>query len=428
MTSLSTGFTTLQLNNRMSANGALPYDKCPGLMSGEVQRNCQSAFRQHMLTNTSVDDLLDSLMTMPTSDLDDREAVDIFIVNAAFALSAPCEDYDALYEYIHDMFDCLDIDLLRECQNTTRWILDTNPVNPYLAFKNSSIDHWGALNEIFSCGEKLLLLAVIFDDVQMAEKVSQSRFAGDFKRNLGEALAKTIFDPLSSVRCWAEMTNPSMVEVECRISRQARALQTYQNTTKPVAFELAGNLLYKITPEIGSQSEFSAGVYNLFALAAKSQDHMLRHIPRYFEFISHCPGIIEECLDAAISHKNPDLIPVLINDLRKAGIADCQILYKHIERNSYGEYLDKIDNKDILTQQYLEDLLSSSTLLKKEATRSYGVALQALLGFVDPALIDKYAKSDAQLQSAYSVTGNKKYLERMSEATTLDQLGADLGL
>lgn len=426
MTSLPSGFTGLQLNNRVDSHGALPYDECPDLMSGEVQRNCQSAFRQHMLKNTSIDELLEAFVPTPKSNQDGREAVEHFIANVAFALSAPCGDYDDLLEYILEKFEELDPSLFRACYDTTRWILGQNPVNPYLAFKKSSLENWGELNEAFSVQDKLLQVAVIFDDVHMVDKISKSVFSRDFRKSLCTALAKTVFDPLSSVRGWADMTTPSMMEVECRISRQAKALETTSFPVASMGWELSGHQLYKSAPEIAAQGEFYPGQYNLDSLAIRSKDHGLRHIPGYYELLIRYPEVIEDCLAAAMSD-NPAIVPVLIDDLHKAGVPGHQILYKHIERRSPGEYLDKIASANTLEQEYVEDLLSSSAN-QIRARKAHGMAIDALLAYVDPQHIDQCAKTDTQLRAAYAFTGEKRYLERMSEGTVVDQLGTDLGL
>lgn len=426
MTSLLTGFAGLQLNNRMNSDGARPYDECPELISGEVQRSCQSAFRQHMLNDTGIDDLLDAVASTPKSERDDREAVDIFIANVAFALSAPCGDYDDLLEYILEKFAELDALLIRDCYDTIRWILDCNPINPYLAFKNTSVENWLDLNEAFSVQDTLLQLAVIFDDAPMVEKISKSVFSRDFRKSLCSALAKTVFDALSSVRSWAEMTTPSMMEVECRISRQAKALETTSFPLASVGLDISGHQLYKIAPEIGTKCEFYEGLYNMDSLAIRSKDHGLRHIPGYYELLTRYPEVIEDCLAAAMSD-NPFMVQVLIEDLHKAGIPGHQILYKHIERRSPGEYLDKIASANTLEQEYVEDLLSSSAN-QVRAGKAHGMAIDALLAYVDPQHIDRCAKTDTQLRAAYAFTGEKRYLERMSEGTAVDQLGADLGL
>ncbi|AYG47890.1 hypothetical protein DV532_26770 (plasmid) [Pseudomonas sp. Leaf58] len=426
MTSLLTGFAGLQLNNRMNSDGARPYDECPELISGEVQRSCQSAFRQHMLNNTGIDDLLDAVASTPKSERDDREAVDIFIANVAFALSAPCGDYDDLLEYILEKFAELDALLIRDCYDTIRWILDRNPINPYLAFKNTSVENWLDLNEAFSVQDTLLQLAVIFDDAPMVEKISKSVFSRDFRKSLCAALAKTVFDPLSSVRSWAEMTTPSMMEVECRISRQAKALETTSFPLASVGLDISGHQLYKSAPEIGTQCGFYEGLYNMDSLAIRSKDHGLRYIPGYYELLTRYPEVIEDCLAAAMSD-NPFMVQVLIEDLHKAGIPGHQILYKHIERRSPGEYLDKISSATTLTQEYVGDLLSLSGN-QVRAVKAHGMAIDSLLVFVDPQYVDQCAKTDTQLRAAYAFTGEKRYLERMSEGAAGDQLGTDLGL
>lgn len=427
MTSLTPGFTSLNINNLAHNKGTKPYGECPELVSGEVQASCQSAFRQHMLKNDSIDDLMAVFESMPESDIGDRDTIDILVVNAAFALSSPCEDYNELFEYIYEKFDELDISVLQGCQDVTKWILDYNPINPYLAFKNSAVTNWGELNEVFSFHENLLQMAVIFDDVAMVKKISESSLVGNFRKNLCDALAKTVFDPLSNVRCWANMAKPAMIEIEIRIARQARALQMSTVSSQSMAWEFTGNNLYRIAPEIGSLTQFSSGEYDLLTLSTKSKDHMLRHTPGYSDLIRSYPELVESCLETAMIHDVPNIIPVLISDLKKAGVPEHQILYKHLDKRSPGEYLDKITCSD-LEQQYVEDLLSFSANPKNQITRNYNLSIQVLLGFVDPNMIDKYAKTDVHLQSAYTVTGEKKYLERMSESSAHEQLGSDLGL
>lgn len=427
MSSPSSNFILLIVNNRRQ-DGGQPYTELPGLMSGEIQSNSQQVFRRHMLKGSSADEMLDDITSLPDFNDQEQGEYDILMTNAAFALSAPCDDYDQLFKYMYARFAELDDYCLDLCLETTQFILESNPINPYLAFKQSLPERWMDLNNAFNINDGLLQMAVIFDDVEMVEKISNSPFASltvdDFRKNVAKALAKTAYNPLSQVRDWADMTTPSMIEVEQRIVLQSKMLELGASRLHSAAWQFRENTIFKTLPEIGSVNKFHKGEFDLFNLASFQKDQLLRHIPGYHKFAAHFPEMIENCLKKAILDKDIGLISVFTNDLVAAGIPGHQILYRHIKGITPGEYLEKISDASLLRQHYIEDLLDFSAPFNPAAIN----AAQVLLGHVDHSLIDIHAKTDHQLQSAYAVTGDRKYLERMSEATRHDQLGADLGL
>lgn len=427
MPSPSAGFTLLKTNNRRY-EGGIPYTDSPGLMSGEIQANSQAAFRALMVKDASADEMFDAISRLPELKGSDRHEFDILMANAAYALSAPCDDYDALFEYMISKFDELDPSCIDMCQDTTRYILESNPLNPYLAFKLSSLNNWEGMNPAFAMNDRLLQMAVVFDDVEMVRKISESPFASvptsDFKKNLARALAKTAYDPLSGVRILFDMTTPSMIEVEERILNQEKALGLGVSKLHSAAWEFRESVIYKAPEDVRLKNQFCEGGFDLFSLASFSKDHLLKHIPGYHKFVEHFPDMTVRCLSTAIQEKDANLIALFTNDLISAGVSGYEILYRHIKNNSAGEYLEKISDPDSLVQNYVEDLLSFS----ESFNPAVNISAQVLLGYVDPLLIDRYAKNNVQLKSAYAVTGDKKYLERMTETTIYNQLGIDLGL
>lgn len=438
MSELAQDFTLLRIDNPFTAGivqgYAMPgYSEIPELMNGEIQRQCQAAFRAHMTKDTPPQELMGILSNLITNSSENYSEFDILASNSAFALSAPCEDYPAIFEYINYVFEATDSTYFRYCQNTTSSIISANPLNPYMVFKQAPLTIWGRLDDAFGMyrNDVLLQLAVIFDDDDMVGKISSKRPNRPIVEKVSMALARVPYNPLSRVRAWLGTPMPSMLEIEHRLSLQVKEVENMGFSTMDFSMNkspFSETRPYKTIPEHSSRTSFKAGQFNLSELEISSKDHYLRHLPGYKEFVKSFPGLLGDFLHKAVSSSvGHELIPIFIDDLRNAGVPGHEILYLHVNNDSPGRYLDKTSSPDF-HESYMKDLLSYSGRSDEQGLKAHNLAMKTLLSLDDEASIDRYAKTDTELRSAYMVTQDRKYLNRLSERGVEEHLDQELGL
>jgi uncharacterized coiled-coil protein SlyX len=251
----------------------------------------------------------------------------------------------------------------------------------------------------------------------MIEKIQE--YAPDqFYNLLHKTMASVSFDPFSRIRAWAGLPQGiSMAEIEIRIAIQHNViLQT--NDFLP-------NQLSACEPRNADLKGFQEGLYSCDALNINAKDHLLRCLPRYPELVKRFPDLVIAPLKSSLKG-DPFLIPQLIKDLNQAGVPLTDIYYLHVIGMSPGQYAHFTERESDLEQSFLTGLLMLSRLAS--GFEKSNIALKSILELVDPDLIDRYAKNDDQLRSAYAVTQDKKYLERMTDAAMDLQLSTDLGL
>lgn len=430
-------FTLLRIDNTYTASVvqgyyAPGYSETPALMTGELQRQCQAAFRSHMEKGTSPKALVELLSQIITEASENYLALDILAANAAYALSAPCDDYPSIFAYINHIFEEVDETYFRYCRDTTSKIIEGNLLNPYIAFKQAPTEIWGRLDDAFDMyrNDVLLQLAVIFDDDKMVEKIASHRPNRSIADKVTSALSRVPYDPLSKVRSWLGSPNPTMFEIEHRIALQKKivgdigfAVVDFSMKNSPFS---AVNP-YRSKPEYSTHTSFQAGVFSLSNLEIPLEDHALRHLPGYSNFVKAFPSSIGKFLHHAISNaKGQALIPILIGDLRNAGIPGHEILYLHIDNTVPGKYLDRIADPS-LKENFIKELLSFSGR-SDEVLKAHNLAMKTLLSFEDNKDIDLHAITDTELRSAYLVTQDRKYLNLLSEHGVEEHLDHELGL
>lgn len=417
------GFTDFQLNNRISG---CAYSDCPELLNGTLQRQCQDALRQHRLNDDSASTIVDIIL----SDLSDKGGPEgnaelkwkIFFHNIGYALSAPCDDYEEMFGYILGFG--YSEQTLREVVETTRWIKESNIINPYLAFRCAPVELWAEMNPLFDyvIKQDFISLIAIFDDVEMAKKLD--RFDPKLTDALIDAQALVPFDPMSQLRGWFQAPHGiSMREVEERIKAQFAALSSTAN--------MMGKTMYKLAPELLGDYSFQAGMFNKKSLSVNSKDHLLRLLPRYHEYLKTNGETLAELIGSAITSMDnqlmhPGIMALLINDLQSSNITNERFLFQYYEKHSAGAYMDLQDKPDVLRERYMRALLSCKGAV--DYGYAYGAVFEKLLSLESYDDIIKYAKSDEELASAYKVTHNKDILEMMSKSAISDQLSSDLGL
>jgi len=426
-------FTLLRLDSPNGFTTARDYSTYSGLMEGEIQEQCQAAFRAHMLNGTDPQVLLQELDELKAYSQTRQTAQGLLASNAAYALSAPCRDYSDLFGYITKAFGAIDSTQFRRCQDTTGKIIAANPINPYLAFKFAPTTIWERLDDAFDMYRNgvLMQMAILFDDDQMVTKMASLSTQEAIAKQAAVYLAKVPYDPLSKVRSWLGTSQPSMREIECRIYHQTHNLDAsldFDVSILSSSSKFSRTSLYKTAPEQSSKTDFCPGVFYIADLELHVEDHCLRHLPGYHSFIKAFPKSIGDGIRKAKGKaQGPTLAKILTNDLLSAGTPGHDILYLYLGENTPGDYLDIIARPD-LPKIYMEDLLELSSYPEDKQWGTHNQVLRTLLSTVEPALIEQHAKTDVQLRSAFMVTNDKQYLGRLSENAVESHLVQDLGL
>ncbi|MBD8088621.1 hypothetical protein IFT48_01355 [Pseudomonas fluorescens] len=414
-------FTTQAVSYRYTSEGALPYEDIPGLMNGELQAQCQQAFRQYLLAGEPP---FFVAATINSQALERHEAWPIVALNAAYAISAPCEDMADILAYAKAVCDSCGEGCFKSAQKTTRRLVEAHPVNPYQVFKQSSVEQWAVLEEAYGVIRDgiLINLAVLFDDANMVKKYAQYNPTG-FVKDLSLALAKVKYDPLANVRSWVDAPNGlSMLEVEKRVNSQ------FNSVRSPLDSDY---FLSKTHPEFAKASAFIQGKFDIETLKFDSTDHHLRHLPRYYNYLNQEPESIGRAVQDlyVLSNGNPQrntLATLLIQDLLKAGLTLTEVHFKYCRRLRTGEIMHLADQAN-LEETMVLDLLTVSEHFDDMGDTGRSIALH-LLSLAPSDLVKRLATSDAQIRSAYMATKDRSYLERLSGVARDAYIGADLGL
>ncbi|AXH60111.1 hypothetical protein PLA107_033415 (plasmid) [Pseudomonas amygdali pv. lachrymans str. M301315] len=355
----------------------------------------------------------------------EKQLAQILAANAFYALSKPCRDYVALLNYIKLVCNAIRPDALSFHRDAGEAILDANPINPYLAYKQAPVEVWGSIDDAFELIRKkqLLRMAVSFDDAVMVEKIFSYKSA-DQGVNLSNELSRMVFDPLSAVRALQGAPDSlTYTELERRIKRQLKCIESPEEDRY---------WLSKTHPSASQASEFVPGLFSLGDLLINSLDHHLRHLPRYEVFSQAQPGAVGDCITTLIDQtieKNPakeKLLATLIKDLDRGLSSHDEIFFKYCLGMSMGQYLDLAHNSNTYGKMIdrildVSDTNSCDLYLMRTAKLT-------LLSLVDPDLLCRHAKTDVQLRSAYLVTKDRSYLAKLSESGRDNQMGTDLGL
>lgn len=405
-----------------SRNGVAPrdYETVPGLMSGDLQTRCQEAFRYHLRQGHGPKTVFESI-----GGSTDKQQAQILAANAFYALSRPCKDYVALLNYIKLVCNAWQRDALSFHRDAGEAILDANPINPYLVYKQVPIEVWGSIDEVFELTRKkqLLRMAVSFDDAEMVGKIFSYK-PNDQGVNLSNELSRMVFDPLSTVRaCLVAPESLTYTELERRIKRQLKCIESPNEDRHWVS---------KAFPSAAQASGFVPGLFSLESLLITSLDHQLRRLPRYEEFTQVEPGAIGDCILALIEHTFEEdpakgkLLAELIKDLERGSSSHDEIFFKYCLGMTTGQYLDLAHNNNIYEQMInrildVSDPNGGDLYLMRTAKLT-------LLSLVDPGLLRRHARTDVQLRSAYLVTNDRSYLAKLSESGRDNQMGTDLGL
>lgn len=416
------GFTNFKLHNRF---GGCAYTDCPELLNGTLQRQCQDALRQHRLNDDSASTIVDIIQSDPIGKDSEGNADlkwEIFFHNIGYALSAPCDDYKEMFEYIRGFG--YSEQTLRQVVETTRWIKESNIINPYLAFRCAPVELWAEMNPLFDyvIKQDFIKLIAIFDDVEMAKKVD--RYDPQLANALVDAQALVQFDPMSQLRGWFQAPQGiSMREVEERIKAQFAALGS--------TADMMEKTMYKLAPERLGDYSFQVGLFSAKSLSVNTKDHMLRLLPRYHDYLKTNGETLAEFIGNAITSMDnqlmhPGIMALLTNDLQSSNITNERFLFQYYEKRSAGSYMDLQDQPEGLRERYMRALLSCKGAV--DYGYAYGAVFEKLLSLESYDEIIKYAKSDEELASAYKVTNNKDILEVMSKSAISDQLSSDLGL
>lgn len=405
-----------------SRNGVAPsdYERVPDLMSGDLQARCQEAFRSHLRQSHGPKKVFDSI-----GGSTDKQREQILAANAFYALSRPCKDYVTLLNYIKVVCNASQRDALTFHRDAGEAILNANPINPYLVYKQVPVEVWGSLDEAFELTRKkqLLRMAVSFDDAEMVEKICSYK-SKDHGVDLSNELSRMVFDPLSAVRA-LQGAPESMTysELERRIKRQLKCIESPDEDRHWVS---------KAFPSASQASDFVPGLFSLDDLLIHSLDHHLRHLPHYEEFSQAEPGAIGGCIAELIEHtleENPakeKLLALLIEDLDRSMSSHDEIFFKYCLGLTMGQYLDLAHNRNIYGQM-LDRILDVSDPNDGDLYLMRTAKL-TLLSLVDPDLLRRHARTDVQLRSAYLVTSDRSYLAKLSESGRDNQMGTDLGL
>jgi hypothetical protein len=422
MHTYANGFTDFKLHNRF---GGCAYRDCPELLNGTLQRQCQDALRQHRLNDDSPSTIVDIIQSDPAKKDDEGNGDlkwEIFFHNIGYALSAPCDDYEEMFRYIRG-FGYSET-TLRQVVETTRWIKESNIINPYLAFRCAPVELWAEMNPLFDyvIKQDFIKMIAIFDDVEMAKKLD--RYDLQLSATLVDAQALVQFDPLSQLRGWLQAPQGiSMREVEGRIKAQFEALGSNA--------DMMEKTMYKLSPESLGDYSFQAGLFSTKTLTVNSKDHLLRLLPRYHDFLKTEGATLAKLIgdyitgmDTQVMH--PGVMAILTNDLQSSNITNERFYFQYYEKHSAGAYMDLQDQPDALRERYMRALLACKGAV--DYGYSYGSVFETLLSFETYDDIMAYAKTDDELASAYKATNNPDILEKMSSRAISDQLCGDLGL
>lgn len=414
-------FTTQRVGLRATEDGVKRYEDIPELMSGELQAQCQRAFRHYLHEGKRplfVSSTITAQASLPVGDLP------TIALNAAYALSVPCDDFADILVFVESVCDSVGKGSLKHAQEFTRRLFAANPVNSYRVFKQTPIELWARLDVAYAILREgdLMKLAVLFDDAEMIGKCAEQDPAGHVK-TLSLALAEVVYDPLSNARTWIDAPHSvSYQEVSRRVNRQFNSIRS------PLDSQY---FLSRTRPDIAKGDAFMPGLFDIKSLRFDSTDHLLRHIPRYQHFLATDPESIGRGIQDLniLNNGNPErerLAVRLIEDMIGAGATAPEIYFKYCKRMLTGEIMDLADQQDLQHAMVL-DILELSGRTDEIGDSERAISL-ALLNMADEDLVKGVAITDVQLRTAFMATKNPTFLAGLSAKGLDNQMGSDLGL
>lgn len=414
-------FTTQRVGFRGTEDGAKRYEDIPALMSGELQAQCQQAFRHYLHEGKRplfVSSTITAQASLPVGDLP------TIGLNAAYALSVPCHDFAEILVFVESVCDSVGKGCLKHAQEFARRLYTANPVNAYRVFKQTPVELWARLDVAFAIlreGE-LMKLAVLFDDAEMIGKCAEQDPRG-YVKTLSIALAEVVYDPLSNARSWIDSPySMSYQEVSRRINRQLNSIRS------PLDNQY---FLSRTRPDIAKGDAFMPGLLDIKSLRFDSTDHLLRHIPRYQQYLATDSESIGRGIQDLNILNNGNLererLAVrLIEDMIGAGSTAQDIYFKYCKRMLTGEIMDLADRQDLQHAMVLDILeLSGRTDEFGDSERTISFAL---LNMADKDLVKGLAITDVQLRTAFMATKDPGFLAGLSARSLDNQIGSDLGL
>lgn len=414
-------FTTQRVGFRGTEDGAKRYEDIQELMSGELQAQCQQAFRHYLHDGKRplfVSSAITAQASLPLGDLP------TIALNAAYALSVPCDDFAEILVFVESVCDSVAKGCLKHAQEFTRRLYIANPVNIYRVFKQTPVEFWARLDVAYGFLREgdLMMLAVLFDDAEMIGKCVEQDPAG-YVKTLSLALAEVVYDPLSNARSWIDSPHSvSYQEVSRRVNRQFNSIRS------PLDNQY---FLSRTRPDIAKGHAFMPGLFDIKSLRFDSTDHLLRHIPRYQQYLatdSESIGLGIQDLNI-LNNGNPErerLAVQLIEDMIGAGSTAQEIYFKYCRRMLTGEIMDLADQQDLQHAMVL-DILELSGRADEIGDSERAISL-ALLNMADKDLVKRIAITDVQLRTAFMASKNPAFLVGLSAKGLDDQIGSDLGL
>ncbi|AXH60112.1 hypothetical protein [Pseudomonas amygdali] len=414
-------FTNQRISFKGNDSGAKRYEEIPELMSGKLQAQCQQAFRHYLQEGKRplfVSSTITAQASLPVGDLP------TIALNAAYALSTPCEDIAEILEFVESVCDSVGMGCLKHAQEFTRRISAANPVNPYRVFKQTPVKLWPRLDVAYAMLREgtLMKLAVIFDDGEMIQKCADHDPAG-YVKALSLALAEVAYDPLSNARSWIDSPHSvTFQEIARRVNLQFNSIRS------PLDSQY---FLSRTRPDLAKGQGFMEGIFDIKSLRFDSTDHLLRHIPRYQQYLAvESESIGRGIQDLNIlNNGNPErerLAVRLIEDMVGVGLTIEDIYFRYCKRMLTGEIMDLADGKGLQNAMVL-DILDLSGRLDDVGDTERTISL-ALLKMADPDLVKMLAVTDVQLRTAFMATKDSRFLERLSGTALDKQIGVDLGL
>jgi len=453
------GMTTKGIIQLDESSGGLDFpfgdlEAIPEYMDGSLAENCRSILRQYMVRNANYADILSDMQDDACNaecqriygkSLDPMPAIGC---NMAIALSIPGPDWPELFQYVQQLHEEKEAE---EFTYAMAELAKLNPVNAYSILRDCPQEYWTIPCRLMRFDQnKLLKMAVLFDELDMVLRIAGDQSEADFEYKLDRALAGFQFDPLSRVRAWRNAVDGiSMTEHYARAKHQAKALETWHGKTdvffhgfkeddNPKQYRLMPDALPERTTHatpLGNRLASTAlpGSFDLEQYAVKGSDHMGRLLPRHKAFmqeLAHEVATLYFCgMNKRIEDMSDDVkatLNLLVEDFRAHGMSLEKLYFRYVMPMNPGTVCE-LAQSTALRNAFVKAALKSSTLTSN-GLKSIGQFMSLLLSKVPVAEIERHATTDPQLQSAYEATGNRLFLNKMTEKAQEHQLQSDLGV
>jgi hypothetical protein len=453
------GMTTKGILQLEESMGGLYYpfgdlEEIPEYMDGSLAVHCRSIMREYMARGSSFGDILGDMHDNACDDECQRiyqEPLDVMPAigcNMALALSIPGPDWLELFQYCQR----LDGEMEREefaCGMAE--LARLNPVNAYSILRDCPTEQWQSPCKIMGFGQdKLLKMAVLFDDLEMVLRIGADQSPTAFEYQVDRALAGFQFDPFARIRAWHNAVGGiSMTEHYARAKHQAKALETWhgrpdvffsgqKTDDNPKQYRLVPKALpiqVTHTTHQGNRLVSAAlpGSFDLEQYAVKGSDHMGRRLPRHAAFMQDLANEVASLYFSDMNKRIDDMsddvkatLNLLVEDFEAHGMPMEKLYFKHVMLLNPGTVCE-LGQSSALRSAYVKALLKSSSIINN-GLRSTGQFMALLLKRVPIAEIEEHATTDQQLQSAYDATGNRLFLNKMTEKAQEHQLQSDLGI